>query len=421
MSCCAKSGCEGMVFLCEEGTILKKLRVIKKVNKLEAQEMTDIKAAMECNQEMCEKFNPFHVFPCVNLGDAAICGQEAVFRFLCRKAPADACLKLSGQCPVQEAQVDMWMNICATQVESQADEVISQIDGTKPFNPKFYQDATKSIKTVCSALEKHLLDNTFLVGERITFADVDLAFSLGPLFSRVFDAKERNNKIAVTRWIQTVLNHTCIKEVYGSFALCEKAQEPKRPEKPKKEQPKKVEAPKEEVPEPESEEEPEAPAENPDEPLDMEWWKRCYSNTPVPQYPEAFAKLYHKLDDIDKWENFSIYFCEYKYPEDFKQTFQLCNLVSGFLQRNEAIRKIAFGTVLICQDNDKNLHSIGAWLWKDKEIPKDMIECPDYPSWTFWKFDPAKAEDRKLFEEINAWEGSFGGRNWECKDGKTFK
>lgn len=68
-----------------------------------------------------------------------------------------------------------------------------------------------------------------------------------------------------------------------------------------------------------------------------------------------------------------------------------------------------------------DLHSLACWLFNTPELPETVKECPDYQSWKFWKADPSKPEERKLFEEICEWEGDFGGRKWEVIDGKTLK
>jgi len=57
--------------------------------------------------------------------------------------------------------------------------------------------------------------------------------------------------------------------------------------------------------------------------FNMEDWKRMYSNNDtktvaVPYFWENFDK-----------ENYSLWFCEYKYPEDLKLIFMTCNLVGG--------------------------------------------------------------------------------------------
>ena len=55
----------------------------------------------------------------------------------------------------------------------------------------------------------------------------------------------------------------------------------------------------------------------------MDDWKKCYSNEDT-----AAVAVPYFWKNFDK-ENYSIWYSEYKYPEDLKMIFMSCNLVSG--------------------------------------------------------------------------------------------
>jgi len=57
----------------------------------------------------------------------------------------------------------------------------------------------------------------------------------------------------------------------------------------------------------------------------MEAWKRTYSNSDT----KTVAMPYF-WENFDK-ENYSIWHCEYKYPEELKMIFMSCNLITGNL------------------------------------------------------------------------------------------
>lgn len=54
----------------------------------------------------------------------------------------------------------------------------------------------------------------------------------------------------------------------------------------------------------------------------MDDFKRCYSNeaesVSIPYFWQKFDK-----------ENYSIWFCEYKYCDELKKVFMSCNLIAG--------------------------------------------------------------------------------------------
>lgn len=138
-----------------------------------------------------------------------------------------------------------------------------------------------------------LQGNTYLVGERLTVADIQLATALIAAFKNTFDAPTRAKYPHLTRHFLTIVNHPKIKPIVGEIELIEKAKVYTPPAKPKKEEkPKEAPKPKAEKPKPQKEEaedeEDDIPKEEPKpkNPLDLlpksnfnlEDWKRKYSN-----------------------------------------------------------------------------------------------------------------------------------------------
>jgi elongation factor 1-gamma len=197
--------------------------------------------------------------------------------------------------------------------------------------------------------------------------------------------------------------------------------------------------------------------EDPNAPLDMDWWKRLYSNTKEKDYPEMWAKFWNKIE-ADGGKNWFIFFSDYLYAGDYSQQFMLSNLIGGFFQRLDPVRKVAFGSVII-GGADNKFKVRGAWLFRKKEhverapkkkpakkkddegeddvevaegekvdyeetvegdFPRGVKEGADFESWKFWKGDSMNPQDRKLFQEICEWEGTFG-LDVPYLDGKVFK
>ncbi|KAJ1357952.1 Elongation factor 1-gamma [Parelaphostrongylus tenuis] len=71
-------------------------------------------------------------------------------------------------------------------------------------------------------LNEILLNKTYLVGERLSLADISVALDLLPAFQHVLDATIRKKFGNVTRWFQTVVHHPTVKEVVSEVLLCEK-------------------------------------------------------------------------------------------------------------------------------------------------------------------------------------------------------
>jgi elongation factor 1-gamma len=92
---------------------------------------------------------------------------------------------------------------------------------------------------------------------------------------------------------------------------------------------------------------------------------------------DAFKREYSNEDTVSKaipyfWkhfdkENCSIWYCEYKYPEDLRMVFMACNLVSGMFQRLGKLAKHGFGSILIFgTDNDCSIS--GVWVFRGQKL-----------------------------------------------------
>ena len=185
----------------------------------------------------------------------------------------------------------------------------------------------------------------------------------------------------------------------------------------KKEQPKK----KEEVVPDLEEEELEKPKESKD-PFDsmpkgtfnMDDFKRVYSNE---DEAKSIPYFWEKFDP----ENYSIWYAEYKYPEELAKVFMSCNLITGMFQRLDKMRKQAFASVcLFGEDNNSTIS--GVWVWRGKELvfPLSSDWQVDYESYDWKKLDPSSEETKKLVQDYFSWNGTDkDGRKFN--QGKIFK
>ena len=147
---------------------------------------------------------------------------------------------------------------------------------------------------------------------------------------------------------------------------------------------------------------------------------------------------------------------DYLYPEELTKIFMTCNLVGGFFQRIEKLRKYAFASICVFGEDNNNVIS-GIWVWRGQELvfpvscllvlhnfPFCVFCCsiggnppicshlthlqlvPDWnvdaPSYKFEKLDPESDNTKLLVKEYFSWEGAFahlGGKGFNR--GKVFK
>jgi elongation factor 1-gamma len=376
--------------------------------------------------------SPLGKVPCLETA----CGHtvyepNAILRYVMRSNLAS---QLYGRCPVEQAQVDQFIDFAATSLEPPLNTWTYPIHGLCKYNHQLVEQAMKDVPAALAFLDAHLTTRTFLVGECVTGADIACALAMLDASKEVFDAKFRGGYPNVFRWFNTCVNQPQFVAVIGQTTLCVEAKsakpakaakpakekQPKQPQQPK--QPKAPKAPKEEDDEP-------APAPKPkrDNPLDklpkspmsLDEWKKTYSNNAWP-----VAKKW--LDDNFDKEGWCWYFCRYQYPMDFKALFNANNLINGFLQRLDPLRKYGFGSMVVTGDSSTGkppFEIFGAWMFRGQEVPFEMTDCPDAEVYDFEPIDFNNSEHVTKWESICAAEGPFFETSpaMECQTWKPYK
>jgi len=146
----------------------------------------------------------------------------------------------------------------------------------------------------------------------------------------------------------------------------------------------------------------------------LDEWKRTYSNEDTRS--KALPWLWEHFDK----EGYSFWSCDYKYNAELTKSFMTANLVSGFLQRLDKLRKYAFGSMIIFgQDGD--LEVSGAWMFRGQDIPEEMGECDDAEHYDWKKIDHEDVKVREFIQDYFAWDGKFGGKTKPFNEGKIYK
>jgi len=148
--------------------------------------------------------------------------------------------------------------------------------------------------------------------------------------------------------------------------------------------------------------------------LNMDEFKRVYSNEDT-----ATKAIPYFWEHFDK-ENYSIWHCEYKYPEELTLVFMSCNLIAGMFQRLDKMRKNAFGSMCLFGTDNKSTIS-GLWFWRGQDLAFTLSPDwqVDFESYAWKKLDANSEETKKMVNEYLLWEGDFGGKKFN--QGKIFK
>jgi len=330
---------------------------------------------------------------------------------------------LLGKTKQDYASILSWMSFANGEILPPLGGWFRPLIGRDPYNKKNVDTASANTLKAVGVLEKYLVLNTYLVGERLSLADLFTASLIARGFQYVFDKEFRGQYPNVTRWYELICNQPMYSAVTGELKFIDEAVKYTPPKKePKKEAPKaekKVEKP---AADEEDEPAPAAPkAKHPLEALGkptlaLDDWKRKYSNEDT--RPVALPWFWENL----KPEEYSLWAVDYKYNDELTLTFMSANLIGGFFARLEASRKYIFGCLSVYgQSNDSVIK--GAFLIRGQEALPAMDVAPDYESYAFTKLDPSKPEDKEFVNDMWSWDKPIvvEGKTYEWADGKVYK
>jgi len=380
---------------------------------------------VEKGKQGYELGHPLKKCPVLKVGDEVIFESNAIARFIARSGESS---KLFGGNLFQEGEIEGWIDLAAAEIDLPVSVWTKIVSGAIPNEAEALKKAIADVRKVLVSLDAHLATRTFLVHDRLTLADIIVATSLLPAYKLVLDPGFRKAFKHTNRWFLTCVHQPIFASVLGEVALCDKkavapaAAEVK--EQPKKEQPKKEPQPKKEQPKKDDDDDDdlgivEPPKKKPftdlpPSPFSMNDWKVCYSNE---EYRSVSLPYFYEHYEPKGW---TLWFADYKYPEDLQKLFMVNNLLGGFCQRADHIRDFVFGSFLIFGE-ENNYEIFGAILLRGTEWPVEVMnEIPDCDSYAFRKVDLNNPEDKEWFEDLWGWDGKLKGKTFSGS-GKVMK
>lgn len=368
--------------------------------------------------------SPVGKVPCLVTPKGSISESNAIARYISRLR-LDT--ELYGVSFFDSATIDSWIDFASQDIELAATLWYYPVLGYIPFNAAISAKAKVDLAKALNVLEAHLDDKTYLVGHKISLADITVVSSLVYPFKFVADAAYRSAFPNVMRWFTTCVNQPQFSAIIGTVVLAKEemkaggapivaggaaVKKEKAPQAPKEKKekapapPKPPAAPKEKKPKEDDDEEDEAPKEKKEDhpfklmdaakksPFIMDTWKKTYSN--ASSYDEAMAYFFENFDA----EGWSLWRGDYMYNDELKILFMTSNLIAGFIQRTEEIRKWLFGTMTIRGVEGEGMKVTCFYLIRGDSI-EPLIKCNDDAGcyeWTQVKF-PFSAEDKAKVAE----------------------
>lgn len=340
------------------------------------------------------------------------------------------------------AQVIQWVSFADSEIVPPASTWLFPTFGIMQYNKQATEHAKEEVKRVLSTLDEHLRTRTFLVGERVSLADISVVCALLWLYKQVLEPSFRQPYVNTNRWFETCVNQPQFKSVLGEVKLCDKmAQFDAKTfseSQPKKEAPKKEKEPKKEEKKEKKKEEKKPAAEDEPDECDEVLASEPKSKDPYAHLPKStfimdeFKRKYSNEDTLAVaipyfWEHFdkegwSIWYGEYRFPEELTQTFMSCNLITGMFQRLDKLRKTGFASVILSGSNNDSTIS-GVWVFRGQDLAFTLCDDwqIDYESYTWRKLDVDSEECKTMVKEYFTWEGEFKHIGKPFNQGKIFK
>ena len=337
--------------------------------------------------------------------------QHPVFNLFLVAAAANK-QSLLGFTPYEAALVQQYIHLANFEFLGPISAIIYPLLDIFPYDAAVYKKAKADLAKNMAVLNTILLTRTFLVGDRVTAADIKLACVFSPAFKMILDPEQRKAFPNVVRWFTTVINQPHFVSEFGNFELCVsetlyKPKEAKKDDKPLDVAMAAVSL----------EEEERAPKKNPldcfePSPFNLDAWKRYYSNNET--RPCACDYFWQNFD-TKGWSMFRLI---YKDNKDLTRVFMSGNLIGGFYQRLDHLRKYAFGSMCVFGEDNNNAIS-GMFIFRGPTLPEALNEVADFESYVFEQVDSTDPSVRAEWENYLAWDGQLNGMNFA--DGKIFK
>ena len=338
--------------------------------------------------------SPTGTFPFLETSEGILSESRAIENYLAMKHKPE----LLGENDLEKAQVRQWSDFAIFEIGYCAKEIIYPIFGWKKYCKESADKANNKVKDFMRILDAQLKDKEFVLGSKITLADVTLFRELKYFFQLVFPKGLRDKVFPnVAKWFMKLSETEEVKKVYGKILLCNQPLKPYISEEKKEEKKHEVKKPEkkdEKQDEPPKEKKKTNPLDElPPSKLELETFKRAFLNNKDKE--DAMNKFWEIYDP----EGYSLWWVEYQnLPTECKILFRTSNSKGMFLQKCDALRRYAFAVhgVYGVEDDYKIR---GMWMFRGKEIPQEMKDNDLYEYLTFRRIDINKPEDKQLVHD----------------------
>ncbi|KAK3306202.1 glutathione S-transferase-like protein [Chaetomium strumarium] len=216
----------GKIYSYPNNPRVQRVQALAAMNGLEVETVADFQMGVT-NQtpEFLAKF-PLGKVPAFESADGTffLTESQAIARYVAESGPrAD---ELLGRDPRERALIEQWACFAEQElVGNMLPAVLMCVAKFWPFDQAAYDRSLsvleRAVKRVDVALQGGAPGKKFLVGDRLTFADVMVVGALHIAAKYVVDADMRKEAPAVEPYVRAVLEVPEMKQYFGELELCE--------------------------------------------------------------------------------------------------------------------------------------------------------------------------------------------------------
>jgi elongation factor 1-gamma len=360
---------------------------------------------------------PTTTFPFLETEKGNISQSNAIIKYLCEKYKPE----LLGENIFEKCKIIQWIEFANNEIFKCNKNIIYPIFGWNNLNKEDYNKDNNKIKEYLKIIEKELENKEYIIGNKISIADIKLFSSLRYLMILYLPEQMRNKLYPkINKWYEKIMNTSEAINAYGRTILCKNSIKPyngiinkniekidnnkKKDKKDKKENNQKNKEIK-------KEKEPYIPSI-----LELPRYNiKPIENNILDLLPESkfdldkfkieFLKNNNKKNGMKYfWKNYdpdgySLWFIEYN--NDINECitlFRTCIIKGNILEQLKYFKKYCFG-VLGVYGNDSDYKIRGCLLWKGNEIPEEIKNIDCYNKLNIRKLDYNQKKDQQLVHD----------------------
>ena len=328
---------------------------------------------------------PTTTLPFLETDSGNISQSPAIEYYLCSKYKPE----LLGNSPFEKAKVNQWIEFASCEINRCAKSIIYPIFGWAPFCKEQADKENGNLKKYLKIMEENLKKNNYIVGNKMTLADILLFRYLRFFMMLHFPENVRSGLCPkVTKWFENIMNTPEAIEAYGRTILCKK---PIKPLNIKIDKTKTLELLKRKV----GIKEPNPLDSLPPSSFNLEQFKNEYM-AEKDDKNKIMEKFWEEFDP----KGYSLWWMEYQNLDtEGKKLFRMNNSKNFFLERiDEDFCNYAFGIHGVYgKEGDYKVR--GVWVWRGNGIPKEIKDNEYFEYMTIKKLNSKNDNDKQIVND----------------------